>query len=267
MNETLAQNPYSVPSSELQDLPSPSQVPTIEEALSRGYDFRIGALIGESWRRVKGTKGIIFGGFIVMYVVAFILMNLLSTVLVFTGVAGLAAMQALTQGAGLGMGVVAMGFGFMLMMTLGMALCYPFFAGIFMVGIRRAADQPVSFNEIFSHFRRSVPVIVTALLVTLLSSIGYMLFVIPGLYLSIAYILAIPLVVERGLSPWQAMEASRKAIGQHWFKVFGLLLVLTLLMSLSSLPLGIGLIWTLPLTTIALGVLYRTVFGVLPAPR
>ena len=34
-----------------------------------------------------------------------------------------------------------------------------------------------------------------------------------------AYLLAIPLVVERGLSPWQALEASRKAITQHWFKV------------------------------------------------
>ena len=74
-----------------------------------------------------------------------------------------------------------------------------------------------------------------------------LLLLIPGIYLSIAYRLAIPLVVERGLSPWQALEASRKAISQHWFKVFGLFFVLMLIMLLSMIPLGIGLIWTLPL--------------------
>ena len=66
--------------------------------------------------------------------------------------------------------------------------------------------------------------------------------------------LAIPLIVERGLSPWQAMEASRKAITQHWFKVFGLFLLL-------------GLIWTIPLFVMVMGVLYRTIFGVLPVAR
>ena len=76
--------------------------------------------------------------------------------------------------------------------------------------------------------------------------------------------LAIPLVVERGLSPWQALEASRKAITQHWFKVFGLFFVLMLIMLLSMIPLGIGLIWTLPLLIVTMGVLYRTIFGVLP---
>ena len=76
---------------------------------------------------------------------------------------------------------------------------------------------------------------------------------------------AVRLVVERGLSPWQAMEASRQAIGQHWFKVFGLLLLLGAILLVSALPLGIGLIWSLPLSVAALGVLYREIFGVLPA--
>jgi uncharacterized membrane protein len=71
-------------------------------------------------------------------------------------------------------------------------------------------------------------------------------------------------VVERGLSPWQALETSRKAISQHWFKVFGLFLLLGIIMGLSMIPVGIGLIWTIPLFIISMGVLYRTIFGVLP---
>jgi len=33
---------------------------------------------------------------------------------------------------------------------------------------------------------------------------------------------------------------------------------------IAGLPLGIGLIWTLPLLIVTMGVLYRTIFGVLP---
>ena len=61
------------------------------------------------------------------------------------------------------------------------------------------------------------------------------------------------------------METSRKAIHQHWFKIFGLYIVLGVILLLSVIPVGIGLIWSLPLFILAFGVLYRTIFGVLPA--
>jgi len=98
----------------------------------------------------------------------------------------------------------------------------------------------------------------------LLVYLGMFLLLIPGLYLAVAYLLAIPLVVERGLAPWQALETSRKAISQHWFKVFGLFLLLGLITLVSAIPLGIGLVWSIPLFVIAMGVLYRTIFGVVP---
>ena len=112
-----------------------------------------------------------------------------------------------------------------------------------------------------------VPLIITAVVMMLLIYLGMILLLIPGIYLGVAYLLAVPLVVERGLSPWQALEASRKAITQHWFKVFGLFIVLGLIVIVSAIPLGIGLVWTIPLMVVAMGVLYRTIFGVLPAAR
>ena len=35
----------------------------------------------------------------------------------------------------------------------------------------------------------------------------------------------------------------------------------------SAIPLGIGLVWSIPLMVVAMGVLYRTIFGVLPAAQ
>lgn len=253
MSDATTPNPYAAPSSELRESPGAGQVPSIEQALSRGYDFSIGELLGESWQRVKGTKGIIMGGFLVFYVVMLVASFILGSVFGF--------FSALNESPAT-LIIVQLVVG-----ILSSALAYPFMAGINMVGIRRAADQEVNFNEIFSHFGRTVPLLVTAIVMMLLVYLGIFLLVLPGLYLAVAYMLAIPLVVERGLSPWQALEASRKAISQHWFKVFGLFLLLGLITVVSAIPLLIGLVWSIPLFVIAMGVLYRTIFGVLPAAQ
>lgn len=250
MSESAAPNPYAAPASNLQEV-SHGQVPSIAEALSRGYDYSISDVIGESWQRVKGTKGIIIGGFLVFYIVMLLATFVLGFVL---GMFGL--MSETSPG--------SMIVGQLIISVLGSAITYPFLAGINMIGIRRAADQPVSFNEMFSHFGRFVPLLLTGLLMMALIYVGLLLFILPGVYLAVAYMLAIPLAVERGLSPWQALEASRKAVSQHWFKAFGLYLLLGLIVIVSALPLGIGLIWTIPLFVIAIGVVYRIIFGVLP---
>lgn len=252
MSTDTSPNPFAPPVSSLQDPIAKGSVPSIEEALARGYDFSIDGVIKEAWQRVSGTKGMIIAGFIVYMVVVQLLSLVLGMIL---GV-GYAASGS---EAGIGMAVLQM-----LVGILAAAVGYPFLAGINMLGIRRAADQPISFNEMFSHFGLFAPLFITGLVMTLLVYLGMLILVLPGIYLSVAYLLAIPLVVERKLSPWQALEASRKAITQHWFKVFGLFLVLGVIMIVSAIPLGIGLVWSLPLAIISVGVLYRNIFGVLP---
>ena len=245
-------NPYAMPSSALHDAPTSSQAPSIDEALSRGYDFSIGALISESWSLVKGTKGLIFAGLLIFYAVTF---------------AGTFAVTLLLSSMGL-MGAAESTSFLIFNQIISMLItsaAYPFMAGIYMVGIRRAANQPVTFDLIFSQFGKFLPLLILAMLMTLLMILGYLLLIIPGIYLSVAYGLAIPLMAERNLSPWQAMETSRKAIHQHWFKIFGLYIVLGVILLVSVIPVGIGLIWSLPLFILAFGVLYRTIFGVLPA--
>ncbi|TBU96342.1 DUF975 family protein [Phytopseudomonas dryadis] len=253
MGDASSTNPYAVPGSELQEAPNNDQAPSIEQALSRGYDFSIGALISEAWQLTKGTKGVIFAGLLV-FNLAFVLASFPINVIfdIFDG---------------LGEGLILILLSLVVTIALTLAVCYPILTGLGMIGIRRAAGQPVSVNDIFSCFSRTVPLLITGVLMVVLIYVGFLLFILPGIYFSVAYMLAAPLVVERGLSPWQAMEASRKAITQHWFKVFGLLLLLGLILAISAIPLGIGLIWTVPLFVVAMGVLYRTLFGVLPVAR
>lgn len=252
MSSNNSENPYAIPASNLQEAPPAHAVPSIEEALSRGYDFRIGALLSEAWQRVKGNKGLIIGAALIYGVAATVINSILGAVLGFIG------MQAGSEN------LTGMFAGQFVISILGATVTYPLLAGLLLIGIRRAADQAFSFDLAFSGFKNPLPIIITGVLMLVMIYVGCLLLLLPGIYLMFAYTLALPLVIERGLSPWQALEASRKAISQHWFKVFGFNLVLGLIIVLSAIPLGIGMIWTIPLWIIANGVLYRTIFGVLP---
>ncbi len=253
----IAVNPYSAPNSELQQSVGNTDViadPRL--AIERGYDFSIGELLSEAWQKTSGVKGILWGGFAAIAVVS----AAIQLVIQLVGV-GIIGVSALGGGASMVFGIIAVA---LLSVFLSVVVIYPFLAGSNMIGIRQAAGQPVEFSEMFKHFGRTLPLFGLGLLIFILSSIGYLLLFIPGLYISVASILAIPLVVERKLSAWNALLVSCKAINKHWFKVFFLLLSMSLILFVSALPLGIGLIWTLPMFIVMIGVLYNRIFGVLP---
>lgn len=51
------------------------------------------------------------------------------------------------------------------------------------------------------------------------TSAGYLLLIIPGIYLQVSWCFALFLVVDKGLEPWAALEASRKAVAKQWFRM------------------------------------------------
>ena len=118
----------------------------------------------------------------------------------------------------------------------------------------------MSNDRLFLFFPQATRLLVTTILMTLLIFVGYVLLVIPGLYLSVAYLFVLPLLVQRELGMLDALEVSRKAITHRWFTVLGILLALALINVIGAIPLGIGLIWTIPWTMLAMGVMYQRIF-------
>lgn len=228
------------------------QYGSVEKALNGQYNFAIGDILKEAWSLVKGSKLIIVGGIICMYVVSFGVSMVLSAIVAFfTATLG-------QSGGGLIIGMM-----FQLLIQLLMtAIMYPFIAGLFMVGIRRSAGMPISFSNIFQYFNRAIGLIILNGIMTTIVMIGFLLLIAPGVYLGLAYILAVPLYIEKDMSIWQALETSRKALTKRWFKIFGFFCVLWIILVVSMVPMGIGLIWTAPMATIATGILYRDIFGV-----
>jgi uncharacterized membrane protein len=122
-------------------------------------------------------------------------------------------------------------------------------AGHYNVALRRLRNLPVTFGDVFIGWRESlVPLLLTGLFTSVLITLGFFLLVIPGLYLFVSYVFAIPLVIDQGLDFWPAMEASRKLIHRRWFDLFLLQLVLAGLSFVGSIPMGWGLLITVPLS-------------------
>ena len=211
------------------------------------YDFSIGAVLSEAWEKTNGLKGSFWAAGAILFAVILILGVVLGG-----GSAFLAGQGDASSG-------MLMGLAIQLVMI---AVMYPFMAGIVMLGIERSVDLPLSYKSVFTYFAYTLPLLGVAVLMSVLVTIGFILLIIPGIYLSLAYMFAVPLVVEKNLGIWDAMETSRKAVTSHWFKLFFLFFIMMIILIVSALPFGIGLIWTYPMMVAMMGVMYRDIFGV-----
>ena len=244
---------YLAPQAELVHAPSTDGYGSVERAVIGDYHFDIGEVINEAWEKTKGAKWPILlalGLYVLVYMVIMSITQFLFSALGLTVIPD-------SDGSNIS---TFMGYNFLQNMIVTVATM-PMMIGVFILGLRRAMDAPLAATSIMRHYDKTVPLALTLLLMYAILTIGFVLFIVPGIYLSVAYYLAMPLVVEKGLGPWEALETSRRAISKRWFSVFGLGVVVVLINMLGGFAFGVGLIWTLPFTAIAFGILYRNMFG------
>lgn len=136
----------------------------------------------------------------------------------------------------------------------------PIAMGLFAISLERASGGETLNDRLFAFYPWATRLLLAAVLMTLLIFVGYVLLIVPGIYLSVAYLFALPLLVQEQMGIVEALEASRKALTHCWFNVFGLLLALALINGLAAVPLGIGLVWSVPLTVVSIGLAYKKIF-------
>lgn len=129
------------------------------------------------------------------------------------------------------------------------------------VALKIAKNKKVSFDDFFRGLKYFIPILISTILISIFVFIGIFLLILPGIYLGIAYIFTIPLIVEKKMSFWTAMEASRKIITKNWFSMFGFILVLGLINIGGILSLIVGLLFTAPLTGCAMIAAYEDIIG------
>ncbi|MDG1654643.1 MAG: hypothetical protein P8H58_04725 [Luminiphilus sp.] len=140
-------------------------------------------------------------------------------------------------------------------------LMMPLGVGLGLLGIRRASGRDTPVSTLWEPYTMAVPLLIMFILMGVLIVGGLLLLILPGIYLAIAYSFAPYLIIEKGLGVWESLETSRKAITQYWWRYFGLMLVSALLIIAGIIPLFIGLIWVLPIVTIAAGEVFVETFN------
>lgn len=223
-----------------------SQSGSLQGGVAAPYDFEIMEVIKEAWQRTYGLKGSVLGAGAMVFVV----LTLLSTAIIFF----FDLMPLLDENL---ITLITLALNCIISM-----LSYPFLAGIMMMGVYRSVDAPVSYKMVFSYITYTLPIIIASLCMSVLIALGFTLLIIPGIYLSIAYMFTLPLIVDKNMDFWQAMETSRKSTHQHWFKLFFTGLAMLIIYLISTIPLGLGMIWSIPMFVALQGILYRRIFGV-----
>ncbi len=140
--------------------------------------------------------------------------------------------------------------------------------GTLRVSLRLHDGLPVTVGDLFRadwslFWRYTLATIAYGLLI----AVGFILLVVPGIILSIRYLLYGYLVLERGARPVAALAQSAAATqGARW-DLFILGLALILLNIVGALLLLVGLLVTIPVSYLALARAYRTLTGGVPAPQ
>ncbi len=201
-------------------------------------NWTISEVLSEAWSLKDGFKGTYWGALLIFMVISTLL----------SGVSGFIANDSKIMN--------------VIMQLILILITYPLMAGLTMIAIKRSVGTPTAASMVFDYYPKTIPIFLTYILMMAMVAIGFVLLVLPGIYLMFAYMLALPLVVDKNLGPWEALEASRKALTPCWFRTAGLILIGSIIMLISAIPLGIGLIWTLPFLGLAMAIVYRDVVGV-----
>jgi len=208
------------------------------------YDFDIIELLKKGYAKMEGVKGIFLSAFAVYVVVALVLQMILEVVFPPSSVPS--EPNLLNQ---------------FIVTVFSLPVLMPLMAGIIMMAIEHSRGEQIDFKSIFNYYPQMGKLALAGLLVYILTLIGFMFFILPGIYLSVAYVFTLPLIVDKNMEVWDAMEHSRKTVNKNFFKVFGLTLLLGLGLIGGILTFGIGLIWAVPLMFVTLyGLLYPMIF-------
>lgn len=244
---------------------------TEADLLARDYDVDIGGSVSQGWETFKTNPGMMIAALVLSYVGMMV-----GAVLRFIPIP-------------------------LLNLVANMLIVPPLKAGLWLVYIKSVRRQPAELNDLFKAFGpRYWQTVLVALIPVLMVVAVFVVFGIiaavtipafvsprtsttphphvssavfvpllvmflivlpPWIYITTCWAFSMPLVIDKGMRFWPALELSRRIVKKHWWGTFGLLVVIGLLAISGVIACGIGMLVTLPVAIASLSVHYEKVFG------
>src|SRR5262245_8353684 len=178
-------------------------------------DFRVGAVINRSF-------SVLSRHFLTFFIISLIAVSPLLLLRQGSATAATDPAQAL----------ITLGLGFVLLMVLSMFSSAIILHGAFQ-DMRKRPLNPLESLKVA--LRRLLPLILLALLQSVLMLLGLILLIVPGVILYIMWLVSFAACVVERTGPWRSMRRSQELTKGHRWKVFGLLLLVLLLSLISPL--------------------------------
>ena len=225
---------------------------TLEQSLSQGYRLDLQGVLKEGWQQTRRTGfglALAIAGVMAIWI-------LLSNTLLTPYVA--------REGGDMDMALI--------LSLLATVIMSPMTSSLDMLGLQQSVGVRARPSQVFDFFRHFLRLGSLSLLGSLITSLFGLLFELLGVPVMLAFIpsalvgmglvFTVPLVLERGLSPAQAILVSLKLFARGWPSIVLLHGVMLALFFLALIPMGLGLIWVAPLYFNCKGILYRDLCGV-----
>jgi hypothetical protein len=144
----------------------------------------------------------------------------------------------------------------------GLVIAGPLLGGLISYYLKLIRGQKAEMTDAFSGFSTAfLQLFLGALVSGLLVVLGVGLCILPGIFLGVAWKFTLPLIIDKRLDFWPAMELSRKVITRHWWNFFGLMVLSSLINLAGVLVCCVGIFVTFPVTVLALMYAYEDIFG------
>ena len=180
------------------------------EILARQPELQIGRCLGQSWNLLTANLGLLFGATFLVWLITF------------------------------GCQFIPLIGGIVNWLIHGVL-----YGGLYLIFLNRIRGRAASIGEVFAGFTFGfVQLMLAGFLTELLTMIGLgCCLVLPGLYLFVAWLFSVPLVADKRLEFWSAMELSRKVVTRVWFEALGLVLLAFLPVILTYIFVQIRISW------------------------
>lgn len=203
-----------------------SQTQRLEHIAENGYNFDMSKCISDAWELFRKNPGpfVIYAILVLGLTIGLSLIPILGSVA--AGIIG----PALTAG--------------------------------YYIGARKLdTTGQLEIADFFKSFDFIIQLFLCSLIGGLLTLLGFVLLIIPGIWFGVAIMFIYQLVVFAKLDFWAAIQMSVKIISKNWFSFFGFLIVIFLINLLGIIALLVGLLITMPLSYLSVYMAYKQVIG------
>ncbi len=140
----------------------------------------------------------------------------------------------------------------------------PLMVGFHIAFIRKMVRGTVEVGDLFKGFNFFLPSLIASILISVFTTIGFILCIIPGIVVSAMFMFTYLFILDKRMDFWPAMEASHAIVKKDYLGFSLFVLAAMLLNFVGLLCLVVGLLVTIPITFAAVTVAYRELVGFEP---